>query len=150
MNRHDIIRHIAKALGKAAVFSKLDLLKGYFQVPVTASDVVYIDVILIFSENEHDHQEHLQTVLCVLQENELVARQDKCVFGGSSVEFLGHVINTEGIQPTQNKVKVITNYPTPTIIKDLKAFLGLVNFYGRFILMASHIMPPPPQPSPGW
>ena len=189
--QHDVLEYsvavqdITNALGKAAVFSKLDLLKGYFQVPVTPSDVpktaittpfcsfvfhystfglknsgatfqrmmdnilghlsfivLYIDDILIFSENEHDHQEHMQTVLCVLQENELLARQDKCVFGASSVEFLGHVISAEGIQPTQNKVKAITNYPTPTTIKDSKAFLGLVNFYGRFIPMTSHIMAP--------
>ena len=104
--------------------------------------VVYIEDILIFSENKHDHQQHLQTVLCVLQENELLARQDKCVFGASSVEFLGHVISAEGIQPTQNKVKANTNYPTPTTIKNLKAFLGLVNFYSRFIPMTSHMMAP--------
>ena len=81
-------------------------------------------------------------MLCVLQENQLVARQDKCVFGASSVEFLGHVISAEGIQPTQNKIKAITSYPTPTTIKYLKAFLGLVNFYGCFIPMTSHIMAP--------
>ena len=81
-------------------------------------------------------------MLCVLQENELVARQDKCVFRTSSVEFLGHVISVEGIQLTQNKVKAITNYPTSTTIKDLKAFLGLVNFYGRVIRISSHIMAP--------
>ena len=62
------IEDITNALGKAAVFSKLDLLKWYFQVPVTPSDVVYIDAILSFSENEHDHQEHLQTVVCATGE----------------------------------------------------------------------------------
>ena len=102
--------------------------------------VVYIDDILVFSDNEQDHQGHLQAVLSVLQENELVARQDKCVFVTSFVEFLGHVIGADGIQSTQNKVKAITGYPTPTTIKDQKAFLGLVNFYGRFIPMVSHIM----------
>ena len=65
--------------------------------------VVYINDILVFSDNEQDHQGHLQTVLSVLQENELVARQDKCVFGASSVEFLGHVISVDGTDPEQGQ-----------------------------------------------
>ena len=65
--------------------------------------VVYINDILVFSDNEQDHHGHLQTVLSVLQENKLVARQDKCVFGASSVEFLGHVISVDGTNPEQGQ-----------------------------------------------
>ena len=65
--------------------------------------VVYINDILVFSDNEQDHHGHLQTVLSLLQENELVARQDKCVFGASSVEFLGHVISVDGTNPEQGQ-----------------------------------------------
>ena len=113
----------------SATFQRMmDNILGYLSLVV-----VYIDGILIFSENDHDHQQHLQTVLCVLQETELVARQDKCV--RSLICGIPRPCH-------QNKVKVITNYPNPTTIKDLKAFLGLVNFYSRFTPMASHIRAP--------
>ena len=84
--------------------------------------VVYIDDILVFSDNEQDHQGHLQTVLSVLQENELVARQDKCVFGASSVEFLDHVISVDGTNTEQGQCHHRL-YPILTTITDLKSFL---------------------------
>ena len=75
---------------------------------------VYIDDILVASENHREHREHLQSVLELLRENGLVIRRDKCAFGASTVEFLGHDISGDGIRPLPSKVDAINRFPRPT------------------------------------
>ena len=106
----------------------------------TSNCLVYIDDLLVFSDTPEEHKQHLRTVLSKLQANGLIVRPDKCVFGAQEVDFLGHRITANGILPLPSKVSAIKNYPIPSTIKELQSFLGLVNYYHRFIPMAADKM----------
>lgn len=98
---------------------------------------VYIDDILVASSTSEEHREHLKTVFRKLDEYNLAVNITKCEFGQSSIEYLGHTISPEGISPQMEKVKTITQFPRPTTIAALKRFLGLANFYRRFLKSAA-------------
>jgi hypothetical protein len=102
----------------------------------------YVDDILIYSDNHQDHVAHLRQVLHLLQENGLVVRPDKCVFGAPSVEFLGYNIDAEGIRPVSDKVEAIKKFPTPRTIKATQDLLGMMNYYHRFVPNAAAILTP--------
>lgn len=94
---------------------------------------VYLDDILIFSKNEIEHKEHVRAVLKQLNEYGLTIQTSKCVFGVSELSFLGHLISEKGTKPLPNKVEPILNYPQPQTVKDLQRFLGVLNFFRRFL-----------------
>ncbi|KAL0172909.1 hypothetical protein M9458_033220, partial [Cirrhinus mrigala] len=104
--------------------------------------VVYIDDIPIYSRNMADHRQHVQQVLEKLHEHRLFLKLEKCEFHQSSVQFLGYVISTEGVQMDQGKVQAIQDWPTPSTIKELQRFLGFSNLYRRFINGYSMITAP--------
>ena len=81
--------------------------------------VVYLDDILIFSKTYEDHVRHLHAVFKRLQENQLFVRSDKCALLLRSVEFLGHVIDSEGVHVQASKISAVTNWPEPTSINEL-------------------------------
>ena len=93
----------------------------------------YIEGILIFSATFEDHLSHVAKVLQTLREAYLRVQIDKSQFARNSVEFLGHLINPEGTGPNKRNIEAVTSFPTPAKIKDAHAFLGLCNYYGRFI-----------------
>ena len=95
--------------------------------------VVYIDDLLIFSPSLEQHAKDIRTVLNILKQNGLILRPDKCLWARQTVEFLGHQISHKGMSPLREKVDAITNYPTPTTIKELMTFNGMVNYYHQFI-----------------
>ena len=103
---------------------------------------VYIDDILVASENHREHREHLRSVLELLHINGLVIRKDKCVFGASAVDFLGHEISGDSIRPLASKVDAVSKFPKPTTVKQLQEFLGMINYYHRFIHNAAGILSP--------
>ncbi|ROT64511.1 Transposon Ty3-I Gag-Pol polyprotein [Penaeus vannamei] len=102
----------------------------------------YVDDILIFSGDPNEHLQHLRVVLKRLHNNGLVVRQDKCQFGATSVEFLGHKISPTGVSPLPSKVDAVSRFPPPTTIKGLQEFVGMVNYYHRFLSKIAHIMEP--------
>ncbi|CAH8467182.1 unnamed protein product [Schistosoma bovis] len=103
---------------------------------------VYIDDLLIASSNVDEHYQHLTLLFQRLSDNGIVVNPDKCELGKREIIFLGHVIKQEGILPCEDKVQAIKEYNVPSSLKELKAFLGLVNFYRRFIPHAAERLRP--------
>lgn len=95
--------------------------------------IVYLDDILVFSKTEEEHLQHLEEVCKRLQAASLYAKRSKCSFGLKSVEFLGHVVSGDGLATDKSKVQAIMDWPTPTNATEVASFLGLANFYRRFI-----------------
>lgn len=103
---------------------------------------VYIDDILIFSETEEEHEQHVHLVLRRLLENSLFLKAEKCEFHVPSVTFLGFVVRQGQLSPDPAKVQAVTEWPTLTSRKQLQRFLGFVNFYCRFIKDYSRVTGP--------
>lgn len=94
---------------------------------------VYLDDLLIASNNIEDHKNHLHQIFKRLQNNGLSVNPEKCEFAKSELIFLGHLITPEGLKPLPSKVEAINNIKKPTMAKELKGFLAAINFYRRFI-----------------
>lgn len=101
--------------------------------------VVYLDNILIYSETEADHLQHVCKVLDRLREFELYANLKKCDFFTTEVDFLGYIVLTAGVSMDTSRVATIADWPTPKSFKDVQVFLGFANFYCRFIQQYSKI-----------
>ncbi|KAL4010621.1 hypothetical protein IC575_030123 [Cucumis melo] len=95
--------------------------------------LVFFDDILIYSKNTVDHMEHMRKVLSVLREHELYTNKKKCSFAKQKVEYLGHIISGEGVEVDLEKIKSITKWPKPMNIKEVRGFLGLTEYYRRFV-----------------
>ena len=182
------IRHIqdfTSQLAGSVVFSKVDLVKAYNQIPVFPPDIPktaittpfglfefpfmtfglrnaaqtfqrfidevlrglsfcygYLDDILIFSQSEELHYEHLRQLFQRLSDYGIIVNTAKCEFGQPVITFLGHEVPAGEIRPLDDKIQAISEFPVPKNIKELRRFLGMYNFYRRFIPGASDIQGP--------
>ena len=102
----------------------------------------YIDDVLIASSNQDEHVQHLQMVLERLEKYGVVINPAKCELGVTRLQFLVHQVDKDGIQRLEEKVTVIQNFPLPDTRKKLREFLGLVNFYHRFVNNCARIIQP--------
>jgi hypothetical protein len=94
---------------------------------------VYLDDVLIASANEQEHLIHLDMVFGLLEQNGLILNREKCVLGVPELHFLGHKVSSAGIEPLHDRVDAIAALPQPTTKLALQSFLGMVNFYRRFL-----------------
>ncbi|GJV47671.1 putative reverse transcriptase domain-containing protein [Tanacetum coccineum] len=95
--------------------------------------IVFIDDILIYSKSKKEHEEHLKLILEVLKKEELYAKFSKCEFWIPKVQFLGHVIDSEGIHVDPSKIESIKDWTSPKSPTEIRQFLGLAGYYRRFI-----------------
>jgi hypothetical protein len=95
--------------------------------------VVCLDDILVASSSAKEHSDHLRQVLPLLSDNGFVVNTRKSLFGQSELHYLGHLVSAAGITPLPSWVEVIANVLVPTTKVELQRFLGMVNFYGRFM-----------------
>ena len=103
---------------------------------------VYIDDILITGKSIEEQLENLEAVLTRLEETGLRLKRDTCAFLLPTVEYVGHKITAQGLQPTLDKVKAVQNAPAPQEVSQLKSFIGLVNYYGKFLSDLSSVLAP--------
>lgn len=94
---------------------------------------VYVDDVLIASKSEELHETHLKSLFQRLSDYGLRIKASKCTFGASTLQFLGFDISKDGIQPSRDRVKAIESFPEPKSIKNAQRFIGMVNYYHRFI-----------------
>ena len=95
--------------------------------------VVYIDDILVAGKSQEEHLANLVEVLQRLEDAGMRLKEEKCSFCLPEVEYLGHSISAEGLRPSVTKVQAITDAPKPSKVSELKWFLGLMNYYAKFI-----------------
>ncbi|GKD47191.1 putative reverse transcriptase domain-containing protein [Tanacetum coccineum] len=104
--------------------------------------IVFIDDILIYSKSEEEHEVHLKTILDLLKKEKLYAKFSKCEFWLKEVQFLGHVVNRDGIHVDPSKVESVKNWKIPESSTEIRSFLGLAGYYRRFIENFSKIAKP--------
>ena len=103
---------------------------------------VYMDNILVASPTVTEHKKDVKRVMEVLEKHDLVINGENCQFHKSQVDFLGHLVDKSGIRLLPAKVEAITKYPRPSTCSQLLSFLGMINFYKRFIKGAASILKP--------
>jgi transposase InsO family protein len=104
--------------------------------------VAYLDDILIYSDTLEQHIDHVRKVMKALQARDLPLKLSKCEFHKQRVAFLGYIISKQGLEPDPKKIEAIAEWPEPRNVKDVQSFLGLANYYRRFIKGFSEVAAP--------
>jgi hypothetical protein len=120
----------------------MNLMNKVFMEYLDQFVVVFIDDILVYSQSEEAHENHLRLVLQKLRDNQLYAKFSKCDFWLKEVAFLGHIITNGGIKVDLGKISEILNWEQPTYASKIRSFLGLTGYYRRFIEGFSKIVKP--------
>jgi len=123
-----------------AVF--MDYMNRIFRPFLNKFVVVFIDDILIYSRTQEEHAEHLRLVLGILREKQLYAKLSKCEFWMDEVQFLGHVISAQRITVDPTKVDAVVKWESPKSATKIRSFVGLADYYRRFIEGLSKIVAP--------
>lgn len=120
----------------------MNLMHDIFREHLDTFVLVFLDDILIFSRTPEEHKRHLAIVMELLVKNRLCAKESKCELFRRSVEFLGHIIDAQGLHMMADKVKAVLDWPPLTSIDDVRSFLGFVGYYRRFVRMFSDLAAP--------
>jgi len=122
--------------------SFMNLMNKVFQLYLDQFVVVFIDDILIYSNNKKAHDNHLRKLLKLLREKQLYAKFKKCEFWLEHFAFLGHIISKERVSLNPMKVETIEIWPRPTSVTEVHNFLRLADYYQRFVKKFSRIAVP--------
>nr|GEX29542.1 retrotransposon-related protein [Tanacetum cinerariifolium] len=144
-----LIEELLDELGGATWFSKLDLRSRYHQIRMDPEDIYktafrtheghYDFLVMPFGLTNAPTMfqslmnQDLRRVLSIMRDNQLFAKESKCVWEGRAIEYLGHVISRDGVRTDPSKVEAIQEWPIPKMLKQLRGFLGLAGYYRRFI-----------------
>ena len=104
--------------------------------------MVFVDDILIYSQSEREHEDHLRIILQLLRDHQLYAKFSKCEFWLTEVRFLGHVVSASGVPEDPEKVKAMMSWERPKSVFKIRSFLGLARYYRRFIKDFSRLAAP--------
>ncbi|MCG8044577.1 MAG: RNase H-like domain-containing protein [Candidatus Thiodiazotropha endolucinida] len=104
--------------------------------------LIFLDDILIFSENFEDHLDRLEAVFSRLRQHGLKLKPSKCEFFKTNVKYLGHVVSEEGVRTDPDKIEALASWPAPSNVKELRSFLGFTGYYRRFIRDYAKIVKP--------
>ena len=104
--------------------------------------LIYLDDIIVFSSSFKEHLLRLTRIFQALRNAGLQLKPSKCCFAYNEVWYLGHVVSKAGIRPDNDKIKAVSNYPVPKNVKEVKQFLGLSNYYRRFVKDYAQIAEP--------
>ncbi|UYV77521.1 K02A2.6-like, partial [Cordylochernes scorpioides] len=102
----------------------------------------YLDDIIVFSDDFEEYLRRLQLVLNCLKKAGLCLNSKKCKFGAKTITVLGHEVSENGIRPDQEKIRAVRDFATPRSLKEVRSFLGLSSYYGRFIPNYAHVAQP--------
>ena len=127
---------------KNAPAAFMDLMHRVFHPYLDRFVVVFVDYILIYSETEEDHKDHLRVVLQNLRDHQLYAKFRKCEFWLTEVRFLGHVVSATGVSVDPKKVEAVMSWERPKSFFEIRSFLGLAGYYRRFIEDFSQLAAP--------
>ena len=108
----------------------MNLMHRVFQPYLDQFVVVFVDDILIYSQSEEEHEDHLRIVLQALRDHQLYAKFSKCKFWLTEVKFLGHVMSASGVLVDLEKVKAIMSWERPKLVFEICGFFGLAKVHG--------------------
>jgi hypothetical protein len=104
--------------------------------------IAYLDDVLVFSETVNDHLVHIDQVFQRLRSHGLRLKLNKCSFMQSQTNYLGFIIDAQGIKPDPKKIEAVKTIPTPTCVREVRSFIGMCSYYRRFIPNFSPIAEP--------
>jgi len=120
----------------------IDYMNRMFRPYLDQFVVVFIDDILIYSKDRDVHADHLRVVLRILREHKLYGKLSKCEFWLDEVQFLGHVISTQGISVDPAKIETMVKWERPQTVTEVRNFLGLAGYYRQFVEGFSKLVSP--------
>jgi hypothetical protein len=139
---YGLFEYLVMSFGLTNAPAHFTLMNSVFMPELDKFVMVFIDDILIYSKNEEEHARHLRIILTRLREHQLYAKFSKCAFWLEEIQFLGHVLSAKGIAVDPSKVKDILEWKPPTIVHQVRSFLGLADYYRRFIPDFSKLVKP--------
>jgi hypothetical protein len=139
---YGLFEYLVMSFGLTNAPAHFTLMNSVFMPELDKFVMVFIDDILIYSKNEEEHARHLWIILTRLREHQLYAKFSKCAFWLEEIQFLGHVLSAKGIAVDPSKVKDILEWKPPTIVHQVRSFLGLADYYRRFIPDFSKLVKP--------
>ena len=119
-----------------------NLMNNVFHDFIDKFVVVYFDDIVVYSESMEEHREHLWQVMDWIKQNQLYVKKEKCEFCVEEIKFLGHRVRKGEVRMDESKVKIIVEWPELTKVTELRSFLGLANYYRKFIFGYSKVVSP--------